>query len=335
MTALLDFAMLPPEINSARMYSGAGPGPMLAAATAWHALAAELGATAAGYSSVLSDLTGQAWYGPASASMAAAAAPYVVWMSTTAGQAEETAAQAETAAAAYEAAFVATVPPPVIATNRAQLAALIATNFLGQNTPAIAATEAQYAEMWAQDATAMYGYADSSAVATRLTAFTEPQQTTSPSGLTAQSAALTQAAATQAGAQHSALPQLISSMPNALQGLASPSSSTSPMTDLGSILGGFNPFAPGSASDTTGLNGLLNTFFGTNTAFGQMINSQFLNTIFASGFYMPARFLGTAVDFMGMSGQGRPRSRRRQRTSGRRPGAGRDVRPAGQPRGPG
>lgn len=33
----------------------------------------------------------------------------------------------------------------------------VATNILGQNTPAIAATETQYAEMWAQDAAAMYG----------------------------------------------------------------------------------------------------------------------------------------------------------------------------------
>ena len=59
-----------------------------------------------------------------------------------------------------------TVPPPVIAANRSLLAALVATNFFGQNTPAIAATEIQYAEMWAQDAVAMYGYAASSASAT-------------------------------------------------------------------------------------------------------------------------------------------------------------------------
>ena len=84
-------------------------------------------------------------------------APYVVWMTTTAGQAEETGAQAKAAAAAYEAAFVMTVPPPVIAANRALLMALIATNFFGQNTPAIMATEADYVEMWAQDAAAMYG----------------------------------------------------------------------------------------------------------------------------------------------------------------------------------
>ncbi|WP_368610100.1 PPE family protein, partial [Mycobacterium tuberculosis] len=166
MTAALDFATLPPEINSARMYSGAGSAPMLAAASAWHGLSAELRASALSYSSVLSTLTGEEWHGPASASMTAAAAPYVAWMSVTAVRAEQAGAQAEAAAAAYEAAFAATVPPPVIEANRAQLMALIATNVLGQNAPAIAATEAQYAEMWSQDAMAMYGYAGASAAAT-------------------------------------------------------------------------------------------------------------------------------------------------------------------------
>lgn len=138
MTAALDFATLPPEINSARMYSGAGSAPMLAAASAWHGLSAELRASALSYSSVLSTLTGEEWHGPASASMTAAAAPYVAWMSVTAVRAEQAGAQAEAAAAAYEAAFAATVPPPVIEANRAQLMALIATNVLGQNAPAIA-----------------------------------------------------------------------------------------------------------------------------------------------------------------------------------------------------
>src|ERR1700761_9196556 len=207
MTALLDFAVLPPEVNSGRMYAGAGAGPMLAAAEAWNGLAAELRATALGYSSVLSELTSQAWHGPASASMAAAVAPYVGWLSTSAAQAEETAAQAEAAVAAYEAAFAATVPPPAIAANRAQLMALIATNFFGQNTPAIAATEAQYAEMWAQDAAAMNGYAGASAAATTLSPFTSPPQTTDPAGTGTQAAAVTQAAASPAGAAQNTLSQ--------------------------------------------------------------------------------------------------------------------------------
>ncbi|MGH3553089.1 MAG: PPE family protein, partial [Mycobacterium sp.] len=114
----MDFGALPPEINSGRMYSGPGSGPMLAAAAAWDGLAAELGFAAAGYGSVISELTSAPWVGPASASMVAAAAPYVNWLSATAAQAEQTASQARAAVAAYEAAFAMTVPPPVIAANR-------------------------------------------------------------------------------------------------------------------------------------------------------------------------------------------------------------------------
>src|SRR6478672_7698626 len=120
MTAALDFAALPPEINSARMYIGPGSGPMLAAVSAWNELAAELRATALSYEAVLSTLTGEEWFGPASATMATAVMPYLAWISVTAGEAEQTAAQAEAAAGAYEAAFAATVPPPQIAANRAQ-----------------------------------------------------------------------------------------------------------------------------------------------------------------------------------------------------------------------
>ncbi len=302
MTAPLDFAMLPPEVNSARMYSGAGSGPMLAAASAWHGLAAELRLTATGYSSVLSELTGQAWHGPSSAMMTVAVTPYVAWLSTTATQAEETAAQAEAAVAAYEAAFAATVPPPVIAANRAQLMVLIATNFFGQNTPAIAATEAQYMEMWAQDAAAMYGYAGSSAAASQLTSFTQPEQVANATGPTAQAAAVTEAAATQAGTGQSTLSQLLSTLPGALQSLASPASSGSA---LSGILDGLNIFASGSGSSTTGLSGMLNVISGANgSAFGDFLNSQVLNSVFASGFYMPARYLGNTSDFMGLAGKG-------------------------------
>jgi PPE-repeat protein len=196
----MDFGALPPEINSTRMYSGPGSGPLMAAATAWDELAAELESTAASYSSVISELTSEEWLGPSSASMAAAAAPYAAWMSTTAAQAEQAAVQAKAAAGAYEAAFAMTVPPAVVAANRAQTMMLIATNILGQNTPAIAASEAQYAEMWAQDSAAMHGYASFSAVASSLRSFTSPPQTTNPAGLAGQAATVAQAAAPAAAA---------------------------------------------------------------------------------------------------------------------------------------
>ncbi|MGH3969948.1 MAG: PPE domain-containing protein, partial [Mycobacterium sp.] len=79
---MFDFGALPPEINSARIYAGPGSGPMMAAASAWDALAAQLDLHAAGYSSVLSSLEGQNWSGGASIAMATAAAPYVAWATT-------------------------------------------------------------------------------------------------------------------------------------------------------------------------------------------------------------------------------------------------------------
>ena len=172
---LPDFVLLPPEVNSARMYAGPRSGTMWAAAAAWDGLAAELSSAASSVQSTVSGLTGATWLGPASMSMAAAAAPYVLWLSATSAQAEQVANQARLSAGAFEAAFIATVPPPVIAANRAQLMTLIATNILGQNTAAIAATEAQYAEMWAQDVTAMAGYdASTTAAEAQWTPFSEP-----------------------------------------------------------------------------------------------------------------------------------------------------------------
>jgi PPE-repeat protein len=187
------YAAFPPEINSGRIYTGPGSGPLLAAAAAWDALAAELQSTAAAYAAVIESLTSGPWVGPSSLAMAAAVAPYLTWMQATAAQAAQAASQATAAASAYETAFAAHVPPVEIAANRTQLASLVATNIFGQNTPAIAATEAQYGEMWAQDATAMYGYAAASAAATNLTPFTEPPQIANPAGLAAQAGALTQA----------------------------------------------------------------------------------------------------------------------------------------------
>jgi PPE-repeat protein len=219
----MDFAVLPPEINSGLLYAGPGSRSMLGAAAAWDDLAAELYAAASSYQSVLSGLTAGTWLGRSSASMAAAAATTQEWMNTTAAQAEQTAAQAKLAAAAYEAAFTETVPPPVIAANRSLFAALVATNFLGQNTAAIAATEADYAEMWAQDAAAMYGYASSSASATTLSPFTEPPQTTTSTGLADQAAAMGQTAGTSAGTAQSnlaSIPQIFSAVPTALSSVS-------------------------------------------------------------------------------------------------------------------
>jgi PPE-repeat protein len=230
----MDFGIYPPEINSGRMYTGPGSGPMLAAAQAWGSLADELYTAASAYQSVVSELTSGSWSGPSSTSMTTAAGTYVEWLSATAAQAEETAAQGRAAAAGYEAAFAMTVPPPEIAANRSLLAVLVATNFLGQNTPAIAATEALYAEMWAQDALAMYGYAGSSAAATVLSPFTSPAQNTDPGGAASQAAAVSQASGSAAGNVQGT----ISAVPQALSAAAAPAQ-TDPLTTLANLISVF------------------------------------------------------------------------------------------------
>jgi PPE-repeat protein len=251
----MDFAALPPEINSGRMYAGAGSGPMLAAAAAWDTLAAELHSAASSYQSVLSGLIAGPWLGPSSASMAAAAAASTAWMNATAARAEQTGAQAKMAAAVYETAFADTVPPPVIAANRSLLATLVATNIFGQNTPAIATTEAEYAEMWAQDAGAMYGYAASSASATTLSPFTQPPQTTNQSGVADQAGAVGQSTGTAAGnvqSTVSSVQQTFSAVPNTLQSLATaaPAAAPDPPDPLGTLSDLITIFldAPGSAA---------------------------------------------------------------------------------------
>ena len=236
---------MPPEVNSGRMYVGPGAATLLAASAGWDALAAELHSTAAGYQAVITGLTDESWTGPSATSMVGAVSALLQWMRTAAAQCEDAATQATAAAAAYETAFAMTVPPPAIEANRVQLATLVATNLLGQNTPAIAVTEAEYSEMWAQDATAMYSYAASASAASAVKVFTSPPQTTNLSGLVAQAGAVARTAGAETVSKvRAASARLISSVPQALQSLATPgglstslgtSAASSPISALSSL----------------------------------------------------------------------------------------------------
>jgi PPE-repeat protein len=259
----LDFGQLPPEITSALMYSGPGSSSLVAAASAWNSLAAELASTAQGYDKVVLQLAGEEWLGPSSAIMAAAVQPYVGWMTTTAGQAEQAAAQAQSAAAAFEAAFAAVVPPPLIAANRAELTQAAQTNVLGLNNGVIAQLEAQYAEMWAQDSAAMFQYAGSSAAASKVTPFVNAPPIANPAASSLQSAATT---ASSGNSAQSAIQNALSGITGKLQSLANPAAvGGNPITDalqnpfqeiwflltgqtilptnLGALANGYQPFA--------------------------------------------------------------------------------------------
>ena len=283
----MSFMMFPPEINSSLMYNGAGSGPLMAAASAWDELAAELESAAASYQTVLAQLTGTSWLGPSSARMAAATAPYVDWLAGTAGQAAQTSAQARFAAASYESAFAGTIPPAVIAANRALLAALVATNFLGQNTPAIAATEAQYMEMWFQDGLTMDTYATLAQQAVVL-----PQQTPAPTpsdgGTSANAAAAAQSTANSASSTGT-------NLATALQNLFPSLSSNS--TSGNSLSGAASTAVP--AATTNAVSSAVSTA-AADTATGSILPVQaaYYLTMFAS---MPAKMLISMSNSMSAS----------------------------------
>jgi PPE-repeat protein len=151
------------------MFAGAGPAPMLTTAATWDGLATELGLAASLFDSVIAQLATESWQGPAAAAMAGAAAPYAGWLIIAAARAGCAAAQAKAAVTAFGAARAASVHPAMVAANRTRLVSLVASNLLGQNTPAIATAEAQYDHMWAQDVAALVGYhGRASAVAVQL-----------------------------------------------------------------------------------------------------------------------------------------------------------------------
>ncbi len=175
----MDFSA-PPEITSALIHSGPGPGSLLAAAEVWRQLAIELQQTAADYAGVVASIP---WQGPSAAAMTLSTIPYVTWMHTTAGQAAQMSAAATAMAGSFAATQAAVVHPSVVAANRTMLANLIATNFFGINFPAIAATEAQYMQMWAGNTTAMLGYDAARLQTMALQQFTSPPATTSAAGV--------------------------------------------------------------------------------------------------------------------------------------------------------
>lgn len=148
----------PPEVNTGRLMVGAGPAPMLQAAAGWEAMAILLETQADELAGALANLTA-VWSGAASERAVQATMPMVVWLRTTAAQAQKRALQASAQASAYSVALAATPPIPEIEQNHVTNAVLNATNFLGINTVPIALNETDYlVRMWQQAAGAMTAY---------------------------------------------------------------------------------------------------------------------------------------------------------------------------------
>jgi PPE-repeat protein len=254
----MEFTTLPPEVISALIHAGPGAQSLIEASDAWQRLGTNLEESAGINGAALSALT-EDWHGPSASAMAQAVAPYLTWLRTTAQQCQQIASSALAAVAAFTSVQAAVVPVAQVLANRTRLAQLLATNTFGKNLPAIAQTEDQYQDMWANNSAAMSRYLTASAQATTLPQLASPPQIANPAGVAAQAAVASAATTSVAPA------------------------ATSPLSLI-------NIFAPGSNTMGTGLPGLLNLFSGSaGSSFGSFLNSNLvttavINSTFSSGF---------------------------------------------------
>lgn len=172
MTGFGDAAAVTPEINHSLMVAGDLGESLVAAAAGYESVADMLLAELTAMSLNTSTTAMVAWQGPGGVIYEMTAAKFCAVCAAASAWVRVGQIQAAEVAAAHAAATDIMIPAEVCLTNRATQAGLIATNVIGQNTPAIIGLEAQYDDFWVTNATARTGYGQ--VVSTALGALSAP-----------------------------------------------------------------------------------------------------------------------------------------------------------------
>jgi PPE-repeat protein len=217
------WSAFPPEVNAGQLLAGDQGASIAAAAAAHEALFAALVEEGARMAATAGATAGAGWTGIGGTSMMATAIPYVAALEGLAAWVQQSGASAAAIEQAYATAKAAMIQVPVCTTNRTTQAGLVATNIIGQNTPAIIGLDTEYfGHFWTQNATSMGSY--ETVVTTIITALSTPPPpaplTANPAGPAGQAAAIAQAAGS--GAASAAMSQ-------SMQGVTEASSAVQPL----------------------------------------------------------------------------------------------------------
>jgi len=158
MTGFGDAAAVPPELNHSMMVAGDLGESLVQAAAGYESVADMLLAELTAMSLNTSTTAMVAWQGPGGVIYEMTAAKFCAVCAAASAWVRIGQIQAAEVAAAHAAALDIMIPAAVCLTNRTTQAGLIASNIIGQNTPAIIGLEAQYDDFWVTNATARTGY---------------------------------------------------------------------------------------------------------------------------------------------------------------------------------